>query len=296
MKADLHAHGPFFEPCLLERQGYTEVVRGRKTLLELIADKCLDEDIGLCGIISDTKVRFDAREDRFGYLVREIKKLPSRYRADKLENIAIVIEKDNKTVYLLNGQSAVVQVDGRKCEHTVIGRNDVPDFKPLNYTIEWCKDRGIIQVAEHPFAELGIGGEELKKHLGDYDALEWNAQLVPYGWLGIIPIIGKDTRRANKEAERFSKEYNMPLISVSDAHTLESIGIAYIEFDDKLLDCSNGENLIASLRNIIREGKFIPVKNYVPLTRLFRWNLIEQVGRRLCKYLIKRQNKEIYGF
>ena len=69
----------------------------------------------------------------------------------------------------------------RGIDHLVVGSNQVPNLKSLDYTVKYCKDNGLIQIAEHPLFEEhgGMGRENLEKYTENIIAIEGhNSQLL----------------------------------------------------------------------------------------------------------------------
>lgn len=241
---DLHMHGTIgFQPYWLKVQEY----EGRN-LLKLIADKCFKRDIGLCAITSEEfYIQKDSVHDRFGYLVNEAKILPREYKVEKLDDIALVIEKDNKQVIIVNSQTVIVINPGKeekiRLDHLVIGSNQVPNQMSLYDTLRYSQDNGLIQIAEHTYVRehFGLGEELLEKYLDYYNAIEiHNAQL-------FIPLLN---RWANEKARRFALSHNKQGVANSDAHRIEDLGVAFtkLNFQPNL---SNGEKFLESLKNAI---------------------------------------------
>ena len=59
-----------------------------------------------------------------------------------------------------------------------------------------------------------------------------------------------------RKAREFAIRNNKPYLPDSDAHQPQDFGISYIEFENSLLDESNEERLLLSLRAIIRRNLF----------------------------------------
>ena len=53
-----------------------------------------------------TACRANFPEDRFGFLAEQIKTLNSPYRGEKIDNILMLLEKDQKKVYLVKNPIA----------------------------------------------------------------------------------------------------------------------------------------------------------------------------------------------
>ena len=293
--ADLHMHGPIgFHPHWLNVQGYQN-----KNLLKLISEECFKKNIGICSITSEEfEIPKNSIHDRFAYLVDESRNLPKEYKISKLDDVAIIVEREDKRTIIVNSQTVIVMQpvdkDKKRFSHLVIGSNQVPNKLSLEDTIKYCQDKALIQIAEQPYLEeefggSGIGEELLKKYLKDYDAIEvHNAQFFVPSLFQFLPVIGKYNNSVNEKAKEFSKLYNKPCIAVSDAHRIEDLGISYtiLNFEP---DLTNGSNFISSLKKAI--------KNTSPLNPRIETGYESLLG--FLDYAMKLQegikNKDKYG-
>lgn len=271
IKADLHFHGPIgFERHWLEVQGYQG-----KNLLQLFADSCFSNGIQLCAVISEQlEIVKGSIHDRLCYLSRGIRRLPKDYSAGMLEDNVIVVERENKRVYFLNGQTVAVSDEGKRYNHLVVGSNQVPNEKSIADTIKYCNDRGIIQIIQHPAlkSRFGMGFKKAEKYAAECDAIEGhNAQLALPRFFSLIPIIGQYTKSSNDKSKKFAHDVNKPYISTSDGHRIEDAGIARISFDEGLLDARSEEKLFASLKEIIRSNKFSNQEGYQTFSGWIDW-------------------------
>jgi len=260
VRADLHMHGAIgFQPYWLKKQGYSG------NLLKLITDECLVRKIDICAVTSEAEeIPKGSVHDRLGYLINESSSLPSHYKVDRLGENVLVVEINGNLIHLVNGQTVIVKEDGKRLDHLVIGSNQVPNFRNLRDTLQYGKDNGLIQVAEHPFVKTHFGiGSKLEDYVDDYDAIEGhNSQL-------ILPI-GQYSNVANEEAQEFAHEHNKPWIAVSDAHRVEDIGISYIDLKDEISSVSE-DKFLEDLRKVIIDGNFIPVGNFISYLGLVDW-------------------------
>lgn len=253
VKADFHMHGAIgFQDHWLKLQGYDG-----KNLLQLIADKCFERDIGICAVTSEEfEIPKDSVHDRLGFLMQFISKLPEDYRADKLGDNTLVVEKDGKIVYLVNGQTVIIQGNYKRYYHHVVGSNQVPNCMSLEDTLKYGKDYGLTQIMGNPFVEnhCGIGLERLERYVDSYDAIEGhNAQL----WLSFITL-------SNEHARHFAQEYQKPAIAVSDARRIKDLGISYTDLQ-RMPDVSSEENLLRDLKSQVSSGEFSVHQAYVPV-------------------------------
>ncbi len=275
IQADLRMYGPIgFQRYWLRVQGYEN-----KNLLKLIADTCFHKELDICAITSEEfDIPKDSVHDRFNYLVNESRFLPNSYKADKLDNIALIIEKENKKTIILNSQAVIVDENGERLRHIVIGSNQLPNKKSLEYILKYCQDKELIQIASNPYTQFGMGERRLEKYLDYYDAIEaHNSQFIIPENLEFIPIIGKYNKKFNRVAKDLAIKNKKPYIAVSDAHRIEDLGISYIYFNKKL-SLSNGKIFINDLKNIIRNNEFEKMKRYEPILGLADWYLTFIMG------------------
>jgi len=231
IKADLHMHGPIgFQDYWLNKQNYAD-----KNLAKEITDNAMKREIGMTAITSEAfKIDSGGIHDRFNYLIKEAKSLPKTdYTHDKLGNkeIAFAIErkKEGKKLIIVNGQTAIVKEKGKRLDHLVIGSNKIPNKKSLKETINYCKSKGMIQIAEHPLctSHLGIGEEILLDSLEEYDAIEGhNSQLI----LPSITFFKNYSHKLNNLTKEFAESHKKPWIATSDAHRIKDVGLSTISF------------------------------------------------------------------
>jgi len=103
----------------------------------------------------------------------------------------------------------------------------VPAELPFGETLDRIHDLGGIAVVPHPFQESrsGVLANISKAELTAADAIEvYNSRLL--------------TGRANRQAERFAREYGMPMTAGSDAHISEMVGqaVTRVDTDDRTVD------------------------------------------------------------
>lgn len=278
LKADLHYHGSIgFQPYWLKVQGYSN-----KNLLKEIADAAFSRNIGVLAVTSEEKnIPRGSLHDRLGYIARDTKTLPAEYRAGKLGDNVLVVEKNNKKLYLLNSQTVLMKDNGRDFEHLVVGGNEVPNFKTIRDSLAFGKDNGLIQIAEHPFllSHGGLGEDNLKKYFREYDAIEGhNSQMRFNNWTRVFPVIGKLTRMVNQKAQIFAVMNDKPWIAVSDGHRIQDAGISHIEFDHGLLRTDNERDFIASLKKVVSLNQFKCIENYINFKGFMDWAAKIKIG------------------
>jgi predicted metal-dependent phosphoesterase TrpH len=97
-----------------------------------------------------------------------------------------------------------------------IGVEDaVPTGLPFTDTLDEIRDRGGLAVVPHPFqsSRSGVMANITKAELAGADAIEvYNSRLL--------------TGRANRKAETFAREHDLPMTAGSDAHIAEMVGQA----------------------------------------------------------------------
>lgn len=282
MKADLHYHGPIgFQPYWLKVQGYEG-----KNLLREIADACFSNGLDICAITSDeNEIPRNSVHDRLNYLVNFISSLPCEYRADKLGNNALVVEKSGKKTYLLNGQTVRVLEDGRRIDHLVIGSNEVPNLKDLDSTIKFASDRGLINVVEHPLcvAHEGMGQKLFEKYIKYYHGVEGhNSQMIFPACFSFLPVFGSFTRKINSLTQKIAEQHGKPWIANSDGHRIEDAGISYIKFS-KAVDTASDETILKDLKSAIASGQFKSVCGYEPFFDWVDWVSKFMIGIKLHK-------------
>lgn len=279
LRVDLTAHGPIgFQPYWLRTQGY----QGRN-LLEQFTDACVRRGVDICAVVSQAENIKQPYQDRFELLRKSADSISREYNAEKPSPNLIVVDPPgrgrNSPVYLVNAQSVVVQEpDGTRLSHLVVGTNKIPNLRPLEETIDLCETGKYIQIAEHPFKRgnpSGIGRDRFMRHKDAYDAIDLDPQLAFYDWMASIPKIGPAiadcTRGLNRRAEELALEARKPVITGSNAHRLEDIGLSYIMVPAARFHIHSGEELVRSLKAAIRNRNFSTSLNYEPLTDLIGW-------------------------
>ena len=296
MRADLHMHGPIgFQKYWLKKQGYQ-----RENILELIANRCFDIGLDICAITSDEdKIPRKSIHDRFNWLKDNCAKTLG-YEFDTLgKNIAIIVKKDGKKLYLINGQTVRAKVGDRAVEHLVVGTNEVPIGKELEETLKWIQGetnaistikypetRKIMSITEHSLCikHGGIGKELLEKHKDKYHLIEGhNSQLIFEGLISKLPPFKDYCRQLNYDAQYLAEELKKHWIATSDAHTIESAGLSYIYFIGSLLDTRDEEKFMRSFIELTTTNQFDKHCAYEPFNSWKNWVSKYIVGTRLKK-------------
>jgi hypothetical protein len=269
-KLDLHAHGPIdFDPRWLNAQGYKP-----ESLLTDFVETCFARGLDAFALISAYDDRLKSNVlDRFKHLCELSKRLPETYISERLGKNVLIIEKWQKKVLIINGQSIHVNENGEELESLVIGSNHVPEGRNIKDSASYCKDNGLIFIAEHPASTRsgGIGLERIGEHSEDYTAVEGhNSQLIFRFPLSILPVFNQYGRELNKKAQTFCEAIKMPWVAASDSHRIEDTGISYIEFD-KPLDLHDDESVVQSLKKTIESDSFRKVCNYESFLNWASW-------------------------
>jgi len=113
----------------------------------------------------------------------------------------------------------------------------VPEGLPYGESLDRIRDLGGIAVVPHPFQESrhGVLANVSKRALAEADAIEvYNSRLL--------------TGRANRQAERFARERDMPMTAGSDAHISEMVGQAVTRIGAE-------ERSVDAILDAIREGR-----------------------------------------
>ena len=277
-------HGAIgFQDYWLKLQGYKQKMwREGKNLLQLIVDQCFEKDIDVCTITSEEfEIPKGSVHDRIGYLEKQSMNLPRAYKFGKLGENILIINRNEKKIYLINGQTVVIKEDNERFDYLVIGSNQVPNQRNFKDTHTYCNDHNLIKIAEHPKAEhhFGMGFKRLKEQLEEYHAIEGhNAQMIIPKALAFLPKIGKYNKAVNEETIAFAKQHNKPYIAVSDAHDISGIGATYMQFEEALLNLANEQKFIESLKNIITNRKFSTYEGYQKAMSWLKWTAQFQWG------------------
>lgn len=113
----------------------------------------------------------------------------------------------------------------------------VPPGLSYGETLETIRSQGGIAVVPHPFQESrhGVMARITREELAEADAIEvYNSRLL--------------TGRANRQAERFADDHDLPMTAGSDAHISEMVGQAVTRVDT---DQQSAEAILTA----IGEGK-----------------------------------------
>jgi predicted metal-dependent phosphoesterase TrpH len=112
----------------------------------------------------------------------------------------------------------------------------VPPGLPFAETVDRIRESGGIAVVPHPFQESrsGVLANVSLDELATADAIEvYNSRLL--------------TGRANRQAERFAREYGLPMTAGSDAHISGMVGRA-------ITNVATGTREVEAILEAIRKG------------------------------------------
>ena len=180
-------------------------------------------------------------------------------------------DNDNKKdiVYLLKASEIMAQ---EGVEVLGICYVDKPDsYQPLENIINELKEQDALIMAPHPAVLMvcGMGEENIKKYADSLDGIEIN---------GSIPVPA--CYFYNKKAEKWSKKYNIPLVSNPDAHI---IGIYFNTYANLISKENFDENNIRDyIRKNLKEGKYMLIQFNPESLRLHPW-VINILLRKLAR-------------
>ena len=180
----------------------------------------------------------------------------------------------------------------KRFDHLVIGSNEVPNFMSLFDTLYYCIDKGLLHGLEHPNVEahFGVGLEKAVNLASRCDFVEGHdAQLPLPRVFSLFPMLSQYSKTSNDKVKKFARKYNVPYIATSDAHRIQDVGMAYIEFDKALLNTSDEDRFIGSLRTIVKSNAFITVEGYESLLGWINWISKFQRGIKNEKYKLAPQ-------
>jgi predicted metal-dependent phosphoesterase TrpH len=141
-----------------------------------------------------------------------------------------------------------IEIDTQSGHVLGLGLNEyIEGGMPVDETVESIHEQGGIAVAAHPFDIRSCG---IKHEINKVDAVE------------VFNALSLD-RISNVFTEKKARESGIPMVSGSDAHTLDMLGTASIDAD--FYDMN-------SLLKGIAKGKVSFTKNYVPLKSIINWS------------------------
>ena len=280
MKANLHGHLLAGFDHWWKKQFGIE----HGNLAKFVTDRCVKKGLEIYAITNDFPPEFQgdgkSRFDRvFNYAIA----LPLPYRVEKLEGNAFVIEKKKKRVTFLDGQSIDVMdrdIGGveREYELLTFGTHDIPDGLSFAETSRILKDKGLLGIAEHPFAEGHHGpmSEESLLRLcnqGIIDAVEHNGKIAVPDFLCSLPVeeFKGFARYHNEHLDKFAEYHAIPMIANDDSDGLTHIGTAYTEFPYDKIRMNSGETIVEDLNTLIRDNNFETHRGYLNVFSFMRY-------------------------
>ncbi len=273
LKANLHSHAlADFSPWWKKQFG----IEGRN-LAEVVAEKCFEKGLEIYALTNDPFWNFP-QKSRFSYMFEYARQLPKEYKVDSLGEEAFIIEKGDNRVCFLDGQSIRVRDNGREYELLTFGTSKVPDNMNFKDTVAYLKDKGLIAVAEHPFAEGHCGdvSEESLLELWEkryIDAIEHNAKIAVPNIFSLFPYekLKGYTKDKNTLAKKFAEKHGIPFIANDDSDGITHIGTAYTEFNRDKIRMKNSETVIQDLNSSIINKEFKIHEGYLNALEWFRY-------------------------
>lgn len=232
--------------------GKRDIFQPGKRSLEKIANAALDASLDGIAISR-------CYDDRFEYLRDTAKDLPVGMKAVSLDgfsqlgNRVYKVISNYKVIYIMRGQMTptrdVINSAVVKSHPYALGyKGNIPNNLPLEETLaDMRAKKGLITLV-HPFTEpfLGVGTEILPT--------EFLERARPY-----LVYLEQDSSILgdnNSRVYQYAFTHRIPIIAVSNAHSLRQFGISYIKFNKNLLDAKNEDTFFSSLVEIIRLGRF----------------------------------------
>lgn len=272
MKINVNLHGHLlagFNPWWKKQFG----IEG-KNLAQVVTDKCIEKDLGIYAITNDFPQEFQIKS-RFSYMFDYAQRLPLDYKLGKLGENAFVIEKDDKKIIYLNGQSINVIDSRRKYELLTYGTSKVPDGMNFSDTSSYLKDNGLLGIAEHPFAE-GHHGSMPEERLIELwnkeyiDAVEFNGKIAVPKWFSFGKF-GEYSRKHNENLIEIAESNDIPIIANDDSDAVSHIGTAYTIFPNDKIRKYNNEVIIQDLNSLIKSKDFEIKKDYLNFSEWLRY-------------------------
>ncbi len=160
------------------------------------------------------------------------------------------------------------------------------DGKSLDETLKESND-GELKIADHPFCGIrGQNGVMAKsknpKEISDkVDALERNGNFyLPFSF-------------ADYKVIKYSKKYNIPLITDADGHHPKDIGKCYNIFKSESLKYSSERVFRDSINNQVRENNFETHYHPIPIYRIFHHVLMIVLNKLFNKDWEKQENRHV---
>ena len=242
-----------FQQIWLNLQGYRN-----RNLADLIFNRCNQIGLDVLFLTSEEKrIPKGSVHDRFDYIIHEVKISKNNYKFDILENVGLILEKNNNRLIIINSQVCIAFYNNRRIDHMIVGSNQIQKDGEINLeeAIKKAEEEGLIQILSHPastsFPRWG-GGKEILEEFGlHYDAIVAHDTLV--------------SKKDNQRALEMSEHYKIPGLAFSDAHCIKEISYSHSTLDCEP-DLSNSQNLIHSLKEGIKKVNSLDCeRKYSPL-------------------------------
>jgi histidinol phosphatase-like PHP family hydrolase len=251
-----------------------------KNLAGILTDRCIEKNLEIYTITDDTFGNINGKS-RFTQIFEEARQLKNPYEAQLLGKNAFVISKSGKEIYFLDGQSLNILENGRKYELLTFGRSGLPEFNSLDEAINYLHGEGLDAIAEHALAEGHFGSmkQELIRLCKErkIDAVEHNSKIAVPNALGWLPVFGGFTRKRNEDAVQIARYYNIPVVANDDADTLLQIGAAYSIMESERINRNNGDSIVQSINEIIKENNFEIHKGYANFSDWLKFTVLNVV-------------------
>ncbi len=264
-KYDLHTH--FFTNWEKGKFSLERRERTPKYVLNGMMKKELD-GIVFCNVGNRGVWRYAFEQLREALKDRE--KLGKYSLVRKLDN-ALEFSDNERLYKIIRGH----EIPTKEGHIVVIGLNAgemIPSGLRLETVLKEIEKLGGISNACHVFGLFGIGKENLEKYKEEFDIFEgknmnYENRLLK-SRLGLNP--------SEEELNEIAKHLKINWIAVSDCHRARDVGNAYIEIEE-LLDFSNEDNLLDSLKDLLVKKKFEnAVRKANPLLSIARHIIINK--------------------
>ncbi len=274
--ADLHTYGWLtFERGTFELPGVS--YRGERSLKTLV-DRCTAVGLDMIGFVN-----FGDR--RFEQLYETAKSLPQGYlftiMREKGQPIGLaVLPPLQRLVYILRGQQVLTK-DGHVL---VLGApQQFADNQPIERTLQEARDLGALIIAPGPSFVQGknvegtvpgraeytspLATQTLEKTFDRFhsffDAVEtFSASPWPRSFRDLFRL-----KQQNEASALFAQRYDIPAITVSEAHALSHLGHAYISLPTPIRDY---EPVLEKLREQLKSKEYTAHQETVSLPGMAR--------------------------
>lgn len=265
----------------LGKQNY----RPQNTLLEKIIDACIKNEVDITAITTEDDIVLSGYpEDRFGFLAAQIKDLEYPYRCEKVDDALMVLEKDQKKVYLINSET-VHPAKGDNwggVKVQVIGRNMIPRYTSLPELLKYCQKEGLPTL----LCNVGQSQESLavaETHINSASAvITHDANNTFPRFINHIPFISKtlgkysisSNKRAKDLIEKVGAKNYLAGIAVSSSHYLHQMGRAGIYVNTMPLELTSGNRFLHSLNVVLSSHIFENKESYNSILDVLKFGFL----------------------